>query len=623
MQQGTWKPVAYMSKALNDVERNYDIHDKEMLAIMQALAEWRHYLQGMRQPFEIWMDHKNLEYFMTARKLNCRQARWSLELTDYDFALKHQSGQLNKKADLLSRHNDHKQGVEEDNTGVTVLKQEFFRAMRGEIRGEEEDLMKRIRKAQKKEGKVRERVKSGEKDWKEEEGIITWEGRIYVPKDKKLREEIIHLHHDTPTAGHPGRFKTTELILRNYWWPRIHGDVRTYVDGCGRCQQTKTFPAKPRGTLAPNIIPTRIWQYISVDLITQLPQSLGYEAIMVVVDRLSKRIRLAPTNGEVTSEGIARIFRDTVWRDFGLPEVVISDRGSQFISKFTRDLYRLLGIKMNPSTAYHPQTDGQTERINQEVEQYLRLFVNHRQDDWVEWLPLAEFSYNDKIQMSTGYSPFYLNYGQHPSKSPEPRREIETEAGDMVERRMKKIREEAAAALKKAASDMKKYYDKGRQDVPQYQVGDKVYLEGLNVTTDRPSKRLEDRRYGPFPVVAKVGERAYKLRLPPTWRNIHPVFNTVLLRPARTPTSSIQQKPAPPPPVMTPKGVEYEVEEVLDSRMHRGVLQYLVKWMGYPREENSWVPERNMRNAKWKTQEFHRQFPAAPRRMVDVLVGSK
>ena len=123
----------------------------------------------------------------------------------------------------------------------------------------------------------------------------------------------------------------------------------------------------------------------------------------------------------MTLEGVARIFRDTVWRDFGLPEVVISDRGSQFVSNFTKDLYWLLGIKMNPSTAYYPQTDGQTECINQEVEQYLRLFVNYHQDNWAEWLPLAEFSYNDKIQSSTGYSPFYLNYGQHPWKSTDPR----------------------------------------------------------------------------------------------------------------------------------------------------------------------------------------------------------
>src|SRR3979490_1365594 len=171
MQQGTWKPVAYMSKALNDVERNYDIYDKEMLGIMRALTEWRHYLQGTKQPFEIWTDHKNLEYFMTARKLNHQQARWSLELADYDFVLKHRFGQLNKKADLLSRCNDHKQGVDEDNTGVTVLKQLFCTSMRGEIRGEEEDLMKTIIKAKTRKTSVRETARSGEKDWKEEEGI--------------------------------------------------------------------------------------------------------------------------------------------------------------------------------------------------------------------------------------------------------------------------------------------------------------------------------------------------------------------------------------------------------------------------------------------------------------------
>ena len=122
---------------------------------------------------------------------------------------------------------------------------------------------------------------------------------------------MIHLHHDTYAAGHPGRFKTAELVLRNYWWLRIHGDVRAYVDGCTWCQQTKTFPEKPRGKLSPNKIP-KIWQFVSVDLITQLPQSWGYDAISVVVDHLSKRIRLAPINGAITSEGVARIYQDTV-----------------------------------------------------------------------------------------------------------------------------------------------------------------------------------------------------------------------------------------------------------------------------------------------------------------------
>jgi len=182
--------------------------------------------------------------------------------------------------------------------------------------------------------------------------------------------EIIRNHHDEPISGHPGRFKTVKLVTRNYWWPAIVSDVRKYVEGCEHCQRTKNFPAKPRGLLSPNRIPERNWQWISVDLITQLPPSLGYDAILVIVDRLSKLIRLAATNGGVTSEGIARLFRDKVWKDFGLPEGILSDQGSQFVSNFMRDLNKLLGIQTNISTAYHPQTDGQTERVNQEIEQY-------------------------------------------------------------------------------------------------------------------------------------------------------------------------------------------------------------------------------------------------------------
>jgi RNase H-like domain found in reverse transcriptase len=178
--------IVYMSKVLNEAERNYEVHDKEMLVIMRVLAEWRQYLQGARQSFEIWTDHKNLEYFMTARKLNHRQARWSLELADYDFTLWHCPGQLNKKANLLSRRKDHQRGVEGDNAGVTMLKQEFLRTFRVDIRGSTDELLDRIRRLKNIDGIVKEKVEKREKDWEEENGIIMWEGRVYIPKDKKL-----------------------------------------------------------------------------------------------------------------------------------------------------------------------------------------------------------------------------------------------------------------------------------------------------------------------------------------------------------------------------------------------------------------------------------------------------
>src|ERR1700683_2449865 len=281
------------------------------------------------------------------------------------------------------------------------------------------------------------------------------------------------------------------------------------------------------------------------------------------------------TNSDVTSEGIARLFRDRVWKDFGLPEVVISDRGSQFVSGFTRDLYKLLGVKVNPSTAYHPQTDGQTERVNQEIEEYLRLFVNYKQTDWSEWLSLAEFSYNDREHSSTRISPFFSNYGVHPRKGGEPRWDVKTEAADVFAKRMAKTREEARTALKRAAEEMARHYDAHRNEAPTYEIGDKVYLDGGNIHTTRPAKKLDDKRYGPFEITEKVGSRAFKLKLPKTWK-IHTVFNVVKSNPYHPPETKIQAQP-PPPPLITVEGEpEYEVEAVLDSRIRRGKLQYLV-----------------------------------------------
>jgi hypothetical protein len=455
-------------------------------------------------------------------------------------------------------------------------------------------MLKKIRESKKIEGRVVESVRNHEEGWEIQDGLYLWKNRVYVPNDKLLREEILQAHHDSPIAGHPGRYKTAEMILRTYWWPHIHSQVAAYVRGCEKCQRTKTFPAKPTGLLAPNTIPEFNWQVVSVDLITQLPSSRSYDAILVVVDRLSKMIRLTPTNGELTSEGLARLYRDRIWKDFGTPERILSDRGPQFASNFMRDLNRLLGIEANLSTAYHPQTDGQTERINQEIEQYLRVFVNHQQNDWVDWLALAEFSYNDKIQTSTGYSPFFLNYGRHPRKGVEHKTHARTESAETFVSRMEKLRQEAAAALQKAAEDMKRYYDKGHQRASDYRLGDLVYLEGTNLRSDRPTKKLDDKRFGPFKIVKKVGQRAYKLDLPRTWKKVHPVFHTVLLRPYHPPTSLLQQKPPPPPPIDVEGALEHEVEEVVACRKRRGRTEYLVKWKGQPREESTWEPQRNL-----------------------------
>lgn len=190
-----------------------------------------------------------------------------------------------------------------------------------------------------------------------------------------------------------------------------------YVDGCDTCQRTKPLRGKPFGLLMPNDSPDTFWDTISCDFITDLPRSRGYESIMVCVDRLSKMVRLIPCSKTISAEAAARKYRDYVWKDFGLPSRIISDRGPQFVAAFMRALNKLLGITENFSTARRPQTDGQMEQANQEIEIFLQAFVSARQTDWAEWLACAEFALNNKINSSTGYSPFFLNYGRHPRRN--------------------------------------------------------------------------------------------------------------------------------------------------------------------------------------------------------------
>ena len=347
-------------------------------------------------------------------------------------------------------------------------------------------------------------------------------------------------------------------------------------------------------------------------MIGPLPEAQGFDAILVVVDFKTKQIIAIPTTIELSSLGWAKLYRDHVYAYHGLSDKIISDRGPQFVSKFIKDLYGLLGIETNPSTAYHPQTDGQTERINQEIEQYLRIFVNHRQTDWPEWLPLATFSYNDKIHSSTGFTPFYLNKGEHPRKGTEPRFEPQNEAAADFVQQMKDIQEEASASLAIAQEQMKRYYDRTKGISKDYQVGDKVWLEGYNITTDRPSKKLEDKRYGPFKILKKVGKSAYYLKLPPTWKALHPVFNEAVLSPYTAPQFP-SQTPAPPSPPIDAQTNEYEVDEILNSKKVRGRLKYLVSWKGYPREEATWEPVNHLSKAKQAIATFHKNHPSAPK----------
>jgi transposase InsO family protein len=201
-------------------------------------------------------------------------------------------------------------------------------------------------------------------------------GKIYVPNDRDLRRRIVEQHQDTCIAGHAGCFKTLKLVSRNYWWPQMSRYIGIYVKHCNLCNRTKVQHRQPFSELHPSETPEAPWDVISVNFIVELPESHGYDVIMNIVDSVTKRAHFIPTHTTIMAEGAAQLYLRDVWKHHGTPRVVLSDRGSQFVAGFMRELYKLLGIKLATLTAYHPQTDGQTERVNQELEGYLRIFTS-------------------------------------------------------------------------------------------------------------------------------------------------------------------------------------------------------------------------------------------------------
>ena len=291
-----WRPVTFLSKSLSNTERNYEIHDKEMLAVVRCLEAWRHFLEGTTIKFEIWTDHKNLEYFIKAQKLNKRQAIWALYLSRFDFTLKYVLGSKMGKANSLSRRPDWEVGVERDNENETLVKPKWLEVRRTEkveIIVEGVDLLEKVKQSKVKDDEVVKAVKEmklmgvkvlRDEEWREVDSVMYKEEKMYVPKDNMLRAEIIRLHHNMPVEGYRGQWKMVELVTRNFWWPGVTKEVKRYVEGCDSCQRNKNCTKQLAGKLMPNSIPEKPWAHISADFITKLPLAQGYNSILVVVD---------------------------------------------------------------------------------------------------------------------------------------------------------------------------------------------------------------------------------------------------------------------------------------------------------------------------------------------------
>ena len=633
---GVLHPIAFHSRTLSPAERNYEIYDKELLAIRDAFGVWRPYLEGSPHPVEVITDHKNLEWFTTTKQLTRRQARWSEYLSGFDFVIKYRPGKLGGKPDALTRRPDVYPSQEDKDSAnpqnfQTLLKAgQLVATIRASMLIDSISIVELIREGLSSDPISSQHVQrlqnpppstspdqspSPDPYSLSEDGFLLFNDLLYVPDHADLRLRILRTKHDHPTAGHPGQAKTLELVQREYYWPRMRDFVFDYVKSCDDCNRSKPKRHKPFGLLQPLPIPDRPWSSISMDTIDQLPLSHGFDSILVVVDRLTKMAHFIPTTTTVTAEGIASLFFEHVFTKHGTPVDIVSDRGSKFTSQFFTSLGELLGIKLNFSTPYHPQTDGQTERVNQSLEQYLRFYVNYNQDNWAKLLPLAEFAYNNSPHSSTKLSPFFANMGFHPNLSvvnssvPSP---LVTQQGAQLQDIQEYLKNELAIAQEQ----YKLHADKNRLPAPNFKVGDLVWLSTKNIHTTRPSKKLDSRRIGPFPIISKVSPLAFRLELPANLSSIHPVHHVSSLEPYVENTIPGRSQ-SPPPPVVVDGELEHEVEAILDSkfdRRFRDPLRYLVQWTGYhgDADRTSWQSPDDVKNAAELVDEFHARLPDKP-----------
>ena len=358
--------------------------------------------------------------------------------------------------------------------------------------------------------------------------------RLVVPDDPELKEQIMREMHEIPYSGHLGYHKTLKNIQHSFYWPEHTLDICDFVLGCSVCQQEKAVHRVPAGLLQPLQLPEQKWADVSMDFIMGLPKSeTGNDGILMVVDRATKMVHLAPVKQTITAADTARLYWTIVGKLHGIPRSIVSDRDPRFVSKFWHELWQILGSSLRMSSAYHPQTDGQTEAMNRVVEMVLRCTLHASQEgsSWERMLSTVEFVINNSPTAATGYMPFYLNYGFHPCTPVDLIRDHDSTMLEGVNQFVDRMRRNFSTVTKflnRARDRMKTQADQKRRE-QRFSSGDQVLLSTEHLHMKQaPIRKLKKRFVGPFFMVRPVGPVAYELELPEQWK-IHNVFHVSLL----------------------------------------------------------------------------------------------
>jgi len=597
-ENGKRRPVLFYSRKLLPAEMNYSTADKELLAIVQTMKKFQHYLRGTKYPVIVKSDHRNLRTFMTTKELNARQARWAEELSSYDFIIEHVKGKENVVADALSRRPDYEEAKQVDRNQQIFTEKEEKLVLNKELKvgminiETKDGLSKKIKEETEKDDRYPE-LRTGN------DGYKRFNGLTLVPRT--LEQEVIRRYHDDIREGHQGEARTVEKIQRNYYFPGMIRKVRKYIRQCDSCQRNKVIHQKPHGKMQQQETPTRPWQHVTMDFV-DMPEVKGitdlgkWNQILVIVDRFSKQTILVPARKNLTAREAYHILWEKVFAIFGLPETILTDMDKIFRSKEWVQLMEDLGIKQILSTAHHQQTDGQSERKIQELQAYLRGYLDYEQKNWIELLPIAQYALNDAESATTKMTPNFAVFGTLR------RNGIDQRTEDLpLSRQLKIVHENIKQEIAWAAQEYKKYYDRKRRDGPSLTKGMYVYLRrrtpgqrSFNIRTSRESAKLDSLQLGPFRIEEKLPRKNYRLKLPTSMR-IYPVFHTSLL----VPTTNNR---APRDIIATDES--YEVEKIIGKRTRNGKTEYQVKWTGYDHADNTWEPVHHL-NCPERIREFN------------------
>jgi hypothetical protein len=644
---GNLRTVAYLSRKFTPAEANYPIHDKELLAVIFCLQEWDSELRSVRE-FEVVTDHKNLEYFTKKQKLTERHVRWAQIMSQFNnMKIRYRPGKDNVRADALSRRDQDMPKGEDDERLTSrefVMLVPFYQqdstyaapiqlptlTPEGSVLPDNlpqpphlNDLIARYWDQAIEQDEtyqaVRHAVQSGARSLNSvtkklavslgdctitNHNKLQWRNRTWVPNSEPIRTGIIQQAHLAVQTGHPGREETYRTIARMWYWPGMSEDNRRFVRNCDICRQSTPWRDGKHGYLRPLPVPSRTWQDLTVDFITGLPPSTGCVNLMVIKDRLSKGTILVPLE-KIEADDVAWAFVREVYRLHGLPRSITSDRGTQFVSDLWGGVCKLLGIQRNLSTAFHPQTDGLTERANSDIEVVARTYVNQAQDNWATLTPILELMLNTRTNSTTGVSPFFLQHGFENTPFPPdlPHNLSEGDAMDRttnpkdraqaIVRTLRQAADWAVSAMTYSQQQQEAQANRTRLPAPKYKVGDWVWLNLKNVQTNRTSKKL-DWKNQKFQV-SRVRD-PYWVELDVPWQTKS--YHVDLIRPAANDSlpSQVVREKQPGAVVIQDEDqeehLEYLVEEITGERVRNRQLQYQVKWTGY--EALTWEPEANV-----------------------------